>query len=208
MREAAVGGTSAIMAYPTDIVPRDVRDDDRRWSAMMAAAQAGDRVSYDRLLREILPYVRSVVRAWHRAPDRIDEVAQEALLAVHRVRHTYDPARPFRPWLAAIARRRALDALRRGYRVAQFEISEESAGSAYEHFADPVADFDGIHTAADHLGKAIARLPPGQREAIELLRLRELSLAEAATLTGRSVGALKVNVHRALGALQRQLSLH
>ena len=75
-----------------------------RWSALMAATQSGDRLAYDRLLREIVPYIRSIIRAWHRAPDRVEEIVQEVLLGLHRVRHTYDPARPFLPWLAAIAR--------------------------------------------------------------------------------------------------------
>ena len=178
-----------------------------RWSTLMAAAQAGDRIAYDRLLREILPYLRNIVRARHNAPDRVEEIVQDVLLTLHRVRHTYDPARPFLPWLASITRCRAIDALRRTYRRAAFEVSEETAGAAYEQFADAaVAGFDVAHATADQLGKAIARLPETQREAIELLRLRELSLAEASQLTGRSIGALKVNIHRALGALRQQLS--
>ena len=50
--------------------------------------------------------------------------------------------------------------------------------------------------------RAVACLPERQREAVELLKLRELSLAEAARLTGSSEGALKVNVHRAIKALR------
>jgi len=34
----------------------------------------------------------------------LEDVYQEVLLAVHRVRHTYDARRPFEPWLFAIAR--------------------------------------------------------------------------------------------------------
>src|SRR5262245_57557210 len=86
---------------------------DREWSALMAAAQGGDRAAYERLLREILPFLRALAARQHRRPDRIEDVVQEALLTVHRVRHTYDPTRPFAPWLAAIARRRSIDALRR-----------------------------------------------------------------------------------------------
>jgi RNA polymerase sigma-70 factor (ECF subfamily) len=70
----------------------------------MVAAQGGDRGAYERLLREILPLLRAVVASHHRHPDRIDDVIQHVLLSVHRVRHTYDPARPFRHWLLAIAR--------------------------------------------------------------------------------------------------------
>jgi len=48
-------------------------------------------------------------------------------------------------------------------------------------------------------------LPARQREAIEMLKLRELSLAQAAQLSGQSTGALKVNVHRALKALRARV---
>jgi len=55
------------------------------------------------------------------------------------------------------------------------------------------------------LGRAVAGLPPGQRQALELVKLRELSLADASRLSGKSAGALKVNVHRALKALRARL---
>jgi RNA polymerase sigma-70 factor, ECF subfamily len=180
------------------------READRRWSGLMAAAQDGDRGAYERLLREIVPYIRAVAARQHRAPDRIEEVTQEVLLTLHRVRHTYDPARPFRHWLAAIARRRSIDALRRRLRTEAHEVSDDTA---YETFADPTAN-KGVEVseARDGLGAAVAGLSPPQREAIELLKLRELSLAEASSLSGRSIAALKVNVHRAIKALRQRLA--
>jgi len=48
-------------------------------------------------------------------------------------------------------------------------------------------------------------LPPGQRQAVELLKLRELSLKEASALTGLSIGALKLATHRAMVSLRRTL---
>jgi RNA polymerase sigma-70 factor (ECF subfamily) len=48
----------------------------------------------------------------------------------------------------------------------------------------------------------LQRLPPRQREALEALKLKQMSLAEAAAVSGQSVGALKVNTHRALKALR------
>jgi RNA polymerase sigma-70 factor (ECF subfamily) len=48
-------------------------------------------------------------------------------------------------------------------------------------------------------------LPPGQREAVEQMGLQQRSLREAAARTGRSTGALKVNLHRALKALRRRI---
>jgi RNA polymerase sigma-70 factor (ECF subfamily) len=186
--------------------PDGAAEIDRYWSGLMAGAQSGDRDAYDRLLRDIVPYIRTIAGSQHRSADRVDEVVQEVLLTVHRVRHTYDPARAFRPWLAAIARRRSIDMLRKSGRRAAHEVNADRAGSAYESYADPdAARLEDLHATSDWLGRAIGGLPANQREAIELLRLRQLSLAEAATLTGRSIGALKVNAHRALRSLRAQL---
>lgn len=177
---------------------------DRDWSRLMEAAQDGDRAAYERLLRDIVPFLRAVVRPQHSAPDRIEEVVQEVLLTIHRVRHTYDPARPIRPWLAAIARRRSIDLLRRRARTAAHEVFDDSA---YETFADPGANRSlEVSAATEGLGEAIAGLTPPQREAIELLKLKELSLAEASSLSGKSIAALKVNVHRAIKALRQRLN--
>ncbi len=169
----------------------------------MAAAQEGDAAAYRRLLVAIAPFIRAIAARQHRAPDRVEDVVQDVLLTVHRVRHTYDPARPFAHWLAAIAKRRSIDALRRHGRIGQAEVADEAA---YATFADPRANKEeAASAAADALGPALAALPPGQREAVELLKLREMSLKEASRASGKSVAALKVNVHRALKALRARL---
>ena len=177
---------------------------DREWSPLMAAAQSGDRAAYERLLREILPFLRVIVRRQQRTPDRVEDVVQDVLLTVHRVRHTYDPSRPFSHWLAAIARRRSIDALRRRGRTESAEVPD---ARAYETFADPRAKEEReVRDATASLGPAIASLPRGQREALELLKLRQLSLAEASQVSGKSVASLKVSVHRAIRALRTQLT--
>lgn len=174
------------------------------WRSLMAAAQGGNRSAYERLLREILPFLRVLAARQHRATDRVEDVVQDVLLTVHRVRHTYDPARPFTHWLAAIARRRSIDLLRRRGRTERMELSD---ATAYETFVDPRAkEVMQVRDRAAELGPAIASLPQGQREAVELLKLRELSLAEASRASGKSVASLKVNVHRAIRALRAQLT--
>jgi len=176
---------------------------EERWSRLMAAAQAGDRACYEALLRDCLPFIRAVVSRQHRREDRIEDAVQDVLLTVHRVRHTYDPRRPFSHWLAAIARRRSIDLLRRRMRADAHEVADEQA---YETFADPAAnkDMDAADRAAE-LGLAVATLPEGQRQAIELVKLREMSLDEAAQASGKSAGSLKVSIHRAIKALRAQL---
>jgi RNA polymerase sigma-70 factor, ECF subfamily len=170
----------------------DTSDNERRWSEMMAAAQDGDRIAYERLLREVVPFIRVLVFRRHRAETELEETVQDVLLTVHRVRHTYDPARPFKPWLSAIARRRSIDRFRRSSRRAALEISDDTA---YETFADPQANRE----------TEVYALREEQREAIELLKLKEMSLAEASKASGRSVAALKVNVHRAIRSLRSRL---
>jgi RNA polymerase sigma-70 factor (ECF subfamily) len=177
---------------------------ERQRAAWMAAAQAGDRRAYERVLSESVGLIRSVARRHGVTVDTLDDVVQETLLTVHRVRHTYDPSRSFDAWLAAIAARRAIDALRSRGRRGRREVRDELA-------LDRHVDGDDASTASErfqhaaHLRAAIAELPPGQRQAVEQLALKERSLAEAAARTGRNTGALKVNLHRALKSLRDRL---
>jgi RNA polymerase sigma-70 factor (ECF subfamily) len=181
-------------------------DADRRRSAWMAAAQAGDRTSYERLLHDCIPVIKMIAGRQGVPPDRIDDVVQETLLTVHRARQTYDPRRSFTAWLTTIAQRRAIDALRSHGRQRSAQVD---VALALEHHADPRPDPAAHVEAAARaatLGKAIATLPTGQREAVEHRALREQSLAEASAVTGRSTGALKVNLHRALRTLRARLA--
>jgi RNA polymerase sigma factor (sigma-70 family) len=181
---------------------------DGEWARLMAAAQDGDAKSYERLLREIVPFVRTVAARRHgRRPDRLEDVVQDVLVTIHRVRHTYDPTRSFENWLATIAARRSIDALRRRSRVEAREIRDDLA---YETFADAGANGEAEENLdrglrAEGLRAAIATLPDSQREALELLKIREMSLIEAAEASGKSATALKVNVHRAIKSLRRRL---
>jgi RNA polymerase sigma factor (sigma-70 family) len=167
----------------------------------MRAAQGGDRAAYSQLLREVTPFIRSMLRRHCSHTHDIEEMVQDTLLTLHRVRQTYDPKRPFSPWLASIAARRGIDGLRRRSRVARYEVSTEL--EAYETFADPAANTDiEALGAPEEVEQLLQRLPARQREALQALKLREMSLKEAAAASGQSVGALKVNTHRAIKALR------
>lgn len=168
----------------------------------MAAAQAGDRRAYERLLADSIALIGAVARRQGVAVDHLDDVVQETLIAVHRVRHTYDPARSYDAWLAAIANRRAIDALRRHGRRDSREWHDAAALERHPDEGDASTATEHLQRA-QRLRAAIAELPPGQREAVEQLGLHERALGEAATLTGRRPGALKVNLHRALKALRQ-----
>ncbi len=174
----------------------------RRRAQWMAAAQAGDRRAYEKLLASSIALIRAAARRQGVALDHLDDVVQETLITVHRVRHTFDPARSYDVWLNAIASRRAIDALRSGGRRDRRELHDEFALKRYPA-GDDASTATEREQSARRLYAAVARLPPGQREAVEQLGLRERSLHDAAALTGRGTGALKVNLHRALKALRK-----
>jgi len=178
---------------------------DRRWSALMAAAQAGDGVAYQALLRDCTPVIKAIARRRGVVTDRIDDVAQDVLLTIHRARQTYDPNRSFTAWLSVIADRRAIDLIRRIRRQLQREIY---APLASESHTDESADPSRGTVLADRnraIACAVETLPSRQREAIRHLLIEERSLADAAAMTRRSKGSLKVNLHRALKALRGKM---
>ena len=171
------------------------------WAPLMRAAQAGDARSYEQLLRAVSPFVRSLARRYCRDPELAEDVVQDVLLTVHRIRHTWDPQRPFSPWLAPIAARRGIDRIRRDSRIARHEVSDELA---LETFAAPVANNDsGALRAVEAIEPLLAVLPERQRLALEAVKIRGLSVAEAASESGQTVAALKVSVHRAVKALRK-----
>ncbi len=180
-------------------------DSEARLASLMRAAQDGDAAAYRALLRDCVPVIAAAARRAGLHPDRTDDVVQETLITIHRARATYDPQRPFLPWLRAIAQRRAIDALRRHGRGAGREVHDPAA---YEAHADADADaFAQVERQDTHaaLREAVARLPDGQRQAVERLALAGQSLDEAAAATGRNKGALKVNLHRAIRALRARM---
>ena len=184
------------------VEPQHRSADDLRRSVRMASAQAGDRAAYEALLRECVPLIKSIADRQGVPPDHGDDVVQDVLLTIHRARHTYDPARSFNGWLRIIAERRSIDVLRRVGRQRSREIH---APLAFESFADDSAalpDSSRDAPANKRVHAALATLPKRQREAVQVLVLQDHSLAEAALLTRRSRGALKVNLHRGLKALR------
>jgi len=171
-------------------------------AALMARAQAGEREAYRRLLEDITPFIRALASRRLRDPSEVEDAMQDVLLTVHVIRHTYDPSRPFAPWLAAIANRRIIDRLRSR---ARSNLRQTHLSPKHETFlvAEPKLEYTGSDAAA--LRTAIDGLPSGQRQAIKLLKLEEMSLKEAAAQSGMSIAALKVATHRAVSSLRKML---
>lgn len=185
-------------------VPQVIRKPDtasqersRKRAELMARVQDGDRESCRVLLDDIGPMLTNFLR--RRIADRyeLEDVYQETLMAVFEARHTYQPSRPLEPWLFAIARNIAADHARRYWtRVSIEQLTDKvpEPSAADEPRSEP------------SLEDALLRLPDQQREAFSMVKLEGMSIEQAATRAGISVGALKVRAHRAYKALKKLIN--
>lgn len=182
-------------------------DTDLYFSILMHSAQAGEASAYATLLRNLAPMLHRFIRRRqsHLSTHDIDDLVQDIFLSVHAARDTYDPTVPFLPWLFAIARNRMVDEARRRARRSASEtpmprlpegFPRPDAKKIADAFTDPIA-----------LKQAIEALPTRQRQAVELLKLQGRTLYEAAAISGISIAALKINLHRAIEKLRAHLSL-
>ncbi len=167
-----------------------MKADDATLARLMGQAQQGDRDAY----RLVLEASRAWLRRFYArriAPSAVDDLVQEVLISLHTKRASYDATRPFLPWLAAIARYRWIDALRRTYRAAEDPL-----------FDEPASEADAEELAARiSLDRLLTFLPAGQITAIRAVKIEGLSIAEAAARCGQSESAVKVNIHRGLRRL-------
>jgi len=169
-----------------------MQPDEREMGALMVLAQAGDAASYRLLLERARDWLERYYRA--RLPAAaVEDAVQDALITIHNKRATYDGARPFGPWMGAIARFLWIDRLRR------MERRAEGAAPGEECAVEPRPALDD---AAD-IARLLAQLKPAQADAIRLVKLEGYSVEEAAGMTGQSAPLIKVNVHRGLGRLMR-----
>ena len=172
---------------------------ERRWHDWMVAGQTGDAAAYEKLLFELLPRLRAFVARRLGDPEAREDVVQNVFISIHRARHTYRPERPFGPWLYAVARNAVTDHRRSQARRQRREVSldpEEIPQPVVEEHSGPDA------TLSPELAGALDGLPDGQREAVMLIHLEGLSVAEAAARAGVSRSALKVRAHRGYRAMR------
>lgn len=177
----------------------DRTEDENRWSTLMTRAQQGDGPAYEQLLGELTPVIEHYIRARFGRPAMLEDLVQECLLGLHRARASYDPRRPFRPWMFTVVHHRVIDLLRR---------TDHGAPGA----TDRTADVDsGVDTGVD-TGELIdgARLLQDigidQRDAIVLVKYAGYTASEAAGRLGITESALKARLRRGLRAIARRLN--
>ncbi len=172
-----------------------MRVDDASIASLMARSQSGDAEAHEAVLRFCMQWLKRYFSGKIH-PDQVPDLVQETLISVHTKRASYDATRPFLPWLAAIARYRWIDRLRKMYR------SEVTGVEAEPEAINPEAinPEDGI-AASISIERMLQMLPEKQQTSIMLVKLRGYSIAEAAAMSGLSESNVKVSIMRGLRKL-------
>jgi len=165
--------------------------EEKTLARLMVSSQKGDQQSYTVLLTEVQLWLERYFRR-RCPPAQLDDLVQEVMMAVHNKRATYDTTRPFLPWLAAIARYRWVDHLRKVYRNAE---------DALEDYDAPEDSSEEAVLARLSLERMFGQIPDKQSEVIEMVKIEGLSIREAADRSGQTESAVKVNIHRGLKKL-------
>jgi RNA polymerase sigma-70 factor (ECF subfamily) len=169
---------------------------DEELAGLMRAANAGDKDAYEQLLRALLPTLRAYAGyALKRVGGDVEgeDIVQEALIAVHLKRHTWDSSEPLGPWLRAIVRHKVIDAFRRRGRRVHLPLDD---------FVEvlPTEEPDPQYNRRD-IEKHLSSLAPRQREVVQAIALDGVSIRDTAGRLGLTEGAVRVALHRAIAAL-------
>lgn len=158
-----------------------------RWDEWMRAALAGDQNAYRLLLSDLKPWLGAYFKK-RVHPNVVEDLVQDTLMSLHAKRQTFDPAYPFGPWIAAVARHRWIDHMRKNLKYVETELDQEFPSQE-----------DQRDECAKHDVKILLKLiPPAQAEVITMVKLDEMSVEEVSKKTGHSPSNIKIMVHRGM----------
>ncbi|HSK53260.1 MAG TPA: RNA polymerase sigma factor [Clostridia bacterium] len=169
-----------------------------------------DPARFEALYRKYVAQVYNVAYyELHDHHDAEDATERTFVAALANLRRFEERARPedghgastFRVWLFRIARNVIADRHRAKWRRPEANLAAAEAVAAADDPAAEVARREEAHTA----WQAVARLRGDRRRAIVLRFVEEMSTAEIAGVLGRSEGAVRVLIHRALRSVARDL---
>ena len=179
---------------------------------LLARLRAGERDVFGPLVRRYERELFGYLRRYLGDDDLADDVFQNTFVQVFLKIQQYEPGRPARPWLYAIATNQAIDALRRrnrrlADRPADIISAPDEDGEPRPLFELLPAPGDAPPDAADRAEQreqvraAVAKLPELLRQAVLLVYFQGLKYQDAADVMGIPVGTVKSRLHAALTKL-------
>ena len=172
--------------------------DDASDGELAALARSGTQAAYRVLAERHREAVYRLVRSATGDADEAIDVTQETFIAAFGALDRYDPARPFRAWIARIALNKARDWGRRRAvrRLFSFAMPDHAAQSI------PDEAVGAERTAEDRekltrVAGAIAALPARLKEALLLRTIEDMSQAEVAATLGVSEKTVETRLYRA-----------
>jgi RNA polymerase sigma-70 factor (ECF subfamily) len=168
--------------------------------ALMEAFLNGNVRAFEELYRQLSPRVAAALAHMSGDARLAEDLTQVAFLKLYRARASYQRGTLVMPWVLAIARNTFLDERRHRRRRPE---SLSCDGTLPEVEAEPRTDLEQSPQKA--LLELLRALPSSQQEALVLLKVQGLSLAEVASLYGTSIASIKMRVHRAYLSLRAKL---
>jgi len=159
----------------------------------------GDGAAFARIYREFAPVVHGVaMAAGGLGRQDAEDVTQDVFVRLHQKAHGVRDGAGLRAWLCTTARNAATDLHRRQQRRPRpaDAATLERAGEARAAEASPPADL------GERVLAHVLTLPDAFREILVLRLVEGLSGPQIAERTGRSPGAVRVNLHRGMARLR------
>src|ERR1051326_4134700 len=151
---------------------------------------SGDRDGFPRLYDLYAPLVHGILLS--RVPRaEVDDLVQDIFFHAFKKLHTLREAAAFAPWIAMIARNRAVDFHRRSRETV--EINDDLRGS------------ESHESRANEILELIRSLPEAYRETLVLRLVEGMTGPEIAVRTGLTAASVRVNLHRGMKLLREKL---
>jgi len=175
-----------------------------RADSAMDRYACGDEAAFGDIYDALSPRLHRFALRWTRSRTAAEDTVQQTLLQIHAARHRFVCGSAVIPWAYAIARRLLIDLGRRGMRE---ELRADDVRDPEEPATAPSPE-EALHRrrVEEEARRDLAVLPAGWREAFELVKFEELSVAEAADVLGITRGMVKIRTHRATAALREAMA--
>lgn len=170
-------------------------------SQLQAVRETADRAAFAELFAYFAPRIKSFLMKSGTTPEMAEECAQEVMVTVWHKAHMFDASKAsVSTWVFTIARNKRIDMIRKQRRPEPEDLpwGPQDAPSQVDTLA--------LQQDTENLGRALADLPPKQRQLIERAYFGDLTHAEIASETGLPLGTIKSRIRLALDRLRHAMN--